>query len=253
MTASQPLPFGASQPFFSEMGSIMKFLKRTVLASAHQELTSRQQWHTPLVQLRRWISTIHTVLSSVVSSNIFQQLSSKSSPPDITTAPPLMLSNSSNVSWIKTAQLLPSLIGLIMDRSRADHQALAAQAVLCVGGRAAFYADYRQLIEAAGGYLMVFRSSTQDNVEYLLALLERVNIVICPVDCIHHTDFLVVRQYCQRTGKYCLMLQRSDLATFSKAVATSIQNNMNPRERVIKIRSDNDYLPTLSTTGALTG
>lgn len=71
---------------------------------------------------------------------------------------------------------------------------------------------------------MVFRGGAQDNTECLLALLDCVNIVICPADCINHEDFFTVRRYCQRTRKYCAILARSDLATFSKAVEILAQN-----------------------------
>lgn len=122
-----------------------------------------------------------------------------------------------NLRWIKTGRqhrhTYPAAGCLKNSRYH-----LAGQSVLCIGGRAALYPDYRQLIEAAGGQFMIFRGSMQANSEYLLALLARADNVICPVDCISHEDFFTARHYCQCTSRNCILLERSDLTTFSKAI-----------------------------------
>ncbi len=103
--------------------------------------------------------------------------------------------------------------------SRTGQRKLAGQSILFIGGRAALYPQYRSLIEAAGGHLVLFRKSEPDTVNNLMAWLNCVNQVICPADCIRHEDFLIARTYCQRTGKPCIMLQRSDMQTFARAVS----------------------------------
>lgn len=127
------------------------------------------------------------------------------------------MSDNEDLRWIKTGLPHQYHAYLAVSHLKNDHH-LAGQSVLCIGGRAALYPNYHQLIEAAGGHFMVFRGGTQDNSECLLALLTRVDSIICPVDCINHEDFFTVRRYCQRTGKNCVMLERSDLVTFGKAV-----------------------------------
>lgn len=95
---------------------------------------------------------------------------------------------------------------------------LAGQSILFIGGRAALYPQYRSLIEAAGGHLVLFRQSRSNAVTDLTTWLNRVNQIICPVDCIRHEDFFMVRNYCERTGKPCFLLPRSDMKTFARAV-----------------------------------
>lgn len=98
------------------------------------------------------------------------------------------------------------------------HRDLAGQAVLCVGGRAALYPDYLRLVETAGGCFLVYRSSLKDNRDHLYTLLNRVNMVICPVDCVSHDDYFAVKRYCKLTGKSCAFLARSNLPTFNQGL-----------------------------------
>lgn len=100
----------------------------------------------------------------------------------------------------------------------ANHLNLGGQAVLCVGGRAALYPDYLRLVEAAGGCFMAYRRSPENNRDHLRILLERVNMVICPVDCVSHDDYFVVKQHCKLAGKSCVFLARSSLPTFNQGL-----------------------------------
>lgn len=136
-----------------------------------------------------------------------------------------------NLRWIKTGRQHRHAYPAVSCLKNSQYR-LAGQSVLCIGGRVALYPDYRQLIEAAGGQFMIFRSSMQTNSEYLLALLARANNVICPVDCISHEDFFTVRHYCQCTGRNCILLERSDLTTFSKAVKTLARVDLHPRSDI---------------------
>lgn len=109
---------------------------------------------------------------------------------------------------------------------------LAGQSVLCVGGRARLYREYRQLVKAYGGDLVICRSSRAETddagvggsvgdnpVEGRLdTLLACADMVVCPVDCIDHTDYFTVRHYCKRTGKPCAFLRHSCLPSFCKGV-----------------------------------
>lgn len=107
----------------------------------------------------------------------------------------------------------------------ANHFHLVGQAVLCVGGRAALYPDYLQLIEAAGGCFMAYRASPDNTTDYLQTLLERVNMVICPVDCVSHNDYFTVKRYCKRAGKSCAFLACSNLPTFKQGLEILINQS----------------------------
>lgn len=126
---------------------------------------------------------------------------------------------SQKMSWTKSSpRPQQNHAGLALS-PRTRQRKLAGQSILFIGGRAALYPQYRSLIEMAGGHLVLFRKSAPDTMNNnLLTWLHRVNQVICPADCIRHEDFFIARAYCQRTGKPCIMLERSDMKTFAHAV-----------------------------------
>ena len=96
--------------------------------------------------------------------------------------------------------------------------ALSGQSVLFVGGRAALYPEYHRLIASAGARLLIYRGSLINNLDRLYTLLENADMIICPIDCIDHNDFFAVKFYCRFSGKPHILLDRSNLATFSKGV-----------------------------------
>lgn len=235
----------------------MKFLKKTAPAAISQDTSVPELPYAALQHRHHWINTIRNVLFRAISRRIFRRLSWKSLHADSSAHHHLhknnpMIFRDYRTTWIKTGRSPLSSLGPTINYPEADDRLLADQSILCIGGRAALYADYHRLVEAAGGHLMIFRSGVHNNTDCLYALLDRVNIVICPVDCINHTDFLAVRRYCQRTRKYCAMLQRSDLVTFGKAVETLIWDH------VFSQKTGGTYpgshcFPPLNVTGALAG
>lgn len=95
---------------------------------------------------------------------------------------------------------------------------LAGQTILCVGGRFKLYPEYRQSIENYRGKLATFHSNQSDHLHYLLQLLEEADMVICPVDCINHEAFFIVKYYCKYSGKPCVLLDRSEVSTFHDGI-----------------------------------
>ncbi|MXS79853.1 DUF2325 domain-containing protein [Nitrosomonas sp. GH22] len=244
MTASQPLLPGQAS-LFSEMELIMKFLEKTALASVGQDaqpnfsklpeihrskavfttFSYQDKQQAPRLgwRLKHLYHLICSALSRTAHGNTVRLQPEN---PAYTKTPidchvntnTLKTPVDASLHWIRSGQPHPYLVTPAISCPKDGCCHLIDQSVLCIGGRAALYPDYHRLIEAAGGHFMAFRSSVQGNANCLLALLDCVNIVICPADCINHEDFFTVRRYCQRTRKYCVMLQRSDLVTFGKAV-----------------------------------
>src|SRR5687768_11841511 len=97
---------------------------------------------------------------------------------------------------------------------------LAGSCVLCVGGRARLYPAYRRMVETSGGNLLIYRSGPPSGADHLPALLAHADMVVCPVDCINHYTYFTVKRYCKRSGKPCVLLDRSGLSTFRKGVET---------------------------------
>ncbi len=103
--------------------------------------------------------------------------------------------------------------------SHADGSDLAGRCVLCVGGRAALYPEYRHVVETADGSLLICRGNQQGDADRLPTLLARADVLLCPVDCVDHDAYFAAKRYCKHSGKPCALLERSDLPTFRKGVA----------------------------------
>lgn len=104
----------------------------------------------------------------------------------------------------------------------SDYLELSEKCVLCVGGYARLYPEYRRLIEAAGGCLWIYRGNQKRDSKRLPALLTHADMVLCPIDCVNHETYFTVRQYCKVSGKPCVLLQRSNVPTFRKGIKTLI-------------------------------
>lgn len=112
---------------------------------------------------------------------------------------------------------------LLLKKTRLDGGAritpdLAGRCVLCVGGLAALYPEYRRVVETAGGSLLIYRGDQQHDSNCLPALLASADALLCPVDCVNHDAYFAAKYYCKHTGKPCALLERSDLPTFRKGV-----------------------------------
>jgi hypothetical protein len=97
---------------------------------------------------------------------------------------------------------------------------IGGRCVLCVGGRSALYPEYRRVVEASGGKLVIYRNMPQGPGRHLPVLLDHADMVVCPMDCVNHTAFFTVKRYCRHSGKPCVLLDRSNLSTFRKGIAT---------------------------------
>ena len=98
---------------------------------------------------------------------------------------------------------------------------LGARKVLCVGGKAGIYPEYRCLVEASGATVFFYRSGPRPATGGALwKLLAQADMVMCAVDCVNHEAYFTAKRYCKYFGKPCVLLDRSDLATFRKGVVT---------------------------------
>lgn len=97
---------------------------------------------------------------------------------------------------------------------------LGGRFVLCVGGRIRLYPVYERLIKNNGGNFVAFHGHSDDHSGDLPRLLREVDMIICPVDCVNHDDYFEVKNYCQHSGKSCVLLDRSEVRTFAAGVDT---------------------------------
>jgi hypothetical protein len=95
---------------------------------------------------------------------------------------------------------------------------LTGYSVLCVGGRIKLYPEYKKFIEHSGGNLVTFHGNPNDQLSKLPQLLAKTDMIICPLDCVNHEAFFIVKCYCQCSGKLCVLLDRSEIETFCKGI-----------------------------------
>lgn len=101
---------------------------------------------------------------------------------------------------------------------RCDRFALRGRSVLCVGGRAALYPEYRRAVETSGGKFLLYRGDLYDDAGHLSAMLARADVVVSPVDCVNHEAYFTAKNYCKYSGRPYALLERSDLLTFRKGL-----------------------------------
>ena len=102
--------------------------------------------------------------------------------------------------------------------SNTNYSALAEKYILCVGGRGRLYSEYRCLVKSLGGNLLIYRGNQKGDSDRLPDLLACADLIICPVDCVHHETYFAVKFYCNNSDVPCVFLDRSDLPTFRKGV-----------------------------------
>ena len=92
--------------------------------------------------------------------------------------------------------------------------------VLCVGGRSGAVASYRKAVEGAGGKFMHHDGGIEHNHHRLDANLAAADCVVCQTACISHTAYWFVKDYCKKTGKQCVYLDKPSMSSFVEGLNT---------------------------------
>lgn len=122
-----------------------------------------------------------------------------------------------------TVQRLP-LVKASTSIADVCQSTLKQKSVFCIGGQIQLYPAYRQIVEDAGGRFMSFHGAADSihadeaDLSELRARLNQADMIICPLDCIRHDMFFVVREYCIHSGKPCVMLDKSRITTFYNGI-----------------------------------
>ncbi|MGF1547721.1 MAG: DUF2325 domain-containing protein [Thiotrichales bacterium] len=96
---------------------------------------------------------------------------------------------------------------------------LAGRNVLCVGGRTAVFAQYREVVERFGGRFLLHDGGREESLTRLPELLNAADAVICAADCVSHNAYYRLKRHCKQSQKPCVMLKHSGLAGFAAGVA----------------------------------
>ena len=91
---------------------------------------------------------------------------------------------------------------------------LDRKSVLCVGGRSSAVAAYRRAVERAGGKFLHHDGGIEHNHHRLDANLAAADCVVCQTGCISHTAYWLVKDYCKKTGKRCVYLDKPSMSSF---------------------------------------
>ncbi len=95
---------------------------------------------------------------------------------------------------------------------------LRDKAVLCVGGRPATVPTYRQMIECSGGRFLHHDGGAENSAAQLEAGLAAADLVICQTGCVSHGAYWRVKDYCKRTGKQCVFVEKPSSSSLARCL-----------------------------------
>ena len=79
-------------------------------------------------------------------------------------------------------------------------------------------ANYRAVIEQAGGQFAHHDGGIDDKHSALDAVLAAADLVICQTGCISHNAYWRVKDFCKRMGKQCVFVDNPSATSFSRSL-----------------------------------
>lgn len=95
---------------------------------------------------------------------------------------------------------------------------LGGQSILYVGGRLATLRSLRSAVEARNGCLLHHDGGMEQTVRGLAGLVERADLVVCPIDCVSHDACLRVKGLCRRMGKPFVPMRSAGATSFARTL-----------------------------------
>lgn len=99
---------------------------------------------------------------------------------------------------------------------------LCGKRILYVGGRANLVQHYRNVVEQRGGEFIHHDGGVEQARQALPKLLNAVDAVLCPVDCVSHDACQCVKEVCKHTMKPCKLLRSSGLSSLVRSLGELI-------------------------------
>lgn len=93
---------------------------------------------------------------------------------------------------------------------------LCSRRILIVGGMSKLKEFYRDLIEKMGGIFEYHDGNINSGKNVLHSLVDRADIILCPIDCNSHGACLFVKKFCKRQNKPFHMLPSSSISSISR-------------------------------------
>lgn len=95
---------------------------------------------------------------------------------------------------------------------------LCGRRVLYVGGRNRQVAHFRALAARHNGELLHHDGGLSESTTRLAAMIQSVDAVVCPIDCVSHEACLHIKHACKRMAKPFFTLRSASLASFLEAL-----------------------------------
>ena len=96
---------------------------------------------------------------------------------------------------------------------------LAPQRVLYVGGRPSAIQRMRDMLDEAGGGLLMHDGGRHDHPSLLPGLIGQADLVVFPVDCVSHDAALTIKRLCRQQSRPWAPLRTSGLGSFLAALS----------------------------------
>ncbi len=109
-----------------------------------------------------------------------------------------------------------------------EHLDLFGQSVAYVGGRPATISNFRGLVENCNGSLIHHDGGIQDNMKSLAGVLNRADIVLCPVECVSHGACNKAKSYCKRTAKPFVPLRTTGVSSLLSGLKQAVEFDYRP-------------------------
>lgn len=101
-------------------------------------------------------------------------------------------------------------------RVQLDH--LAGKRIVYVGGRPGSNAAIKQIVETAGGELLVHDGGIEDRKGMFAAALPNADLVVFPVDCIDHDSMGTIKRVCVRHQVSYFPVRTASVASFVELI-----------------------------------
>lgn len=106
--------------------------------------------------------------------------------------------------------------------SEHENLNLFGKSVAYVGGRAGTISNFRDLIENFNGNLLHHDGGIQDNMKSLTRVLNRADIVLCPIECVSHGACNKAKSYCRRTAKPFVPLRTTGVSSLMNGLKHAV-------------------------------
>ncbi|OGA60827.1 MAG: hypothetical protein A3G81_23915 [Betaproteobacteria bacterium RIFCSPLOWO2_12_FULL_65_14] len=102
---------------------------------------------------------------------------------------------------------------------------LDGRRLLCIGGKKAVVAQYRAIVESAGGEFVYHDGGIEDHVGRLSPMLASADAVVCLAGDCSHAAYRLAKRYCKAKGKQCALIGNSSVTALARCISERFPAN----------------------------